>query len=112
MSKKKNPVSNKEFYLEICKSLEIDKLTPRALELYCLTLDRLMTKLYYKNPQDAEDCRSSAIEVFLLKWYKFNPERTQNAFSYFTQMIKNGLSKGWNEINKNRVNTHSIDIFT
>jgi len=31
-------------------------------------------------------------------WRGYSPELSQNAFAYFTQIIKNGFAKGWRKL--------------
>jgi len=88
-------VSNKELLQEIIKSKEENKLTPRAMELL-IKMSREISRVFkYKYEEDREDCISYAIEDILKYWRNFDPAKSTNAFSYFTQMCKNGMAKGW-----------------
>lgn len=93
-----NYVSNKELLSEIVKSKNQQALTPRALELLQLMTTRISCIMTYKWEEDQEDCIASAIEDVAKYWNRFNPERSNNAFSFYTQMIKNGLAKGWRKL--------------
>jgi hypothetical protein len=91
-------VKPKELYEEICISLEQKELTPRATEMLILIAEKANQKLKYKNPQDREDCIQFALLDLFKYWGSFKPEKTTNAFSYFTQIAKNGYAKGWNKL--------------
>jgi hypothetical protein len=39
-----------------------------------------------------------AAEVFALRTKRFNPEKSNNPFAYFTQIAKNGFAKGWKKL--------------
>ena len=91
-------VKPKEFYEEICISQKQQKLTKRAEEMLILIAYRANTRLSYENPMDREDCISFALLDLFKYWTSFKPEKTTNAFSYFTQVAKNGYAKGWNKI--------------
>jgi len=91
-------VKPKEFYEEICLSQKQDKLTKRAEDMLILIAYRANTRLSYENPMDREDCISFALLDLFKYWRSFKPEKTTNAFSYFTQIAKNGYAKGWNKI--------------
>lgn len=91
-------IKPKEFYDEICISLQQEKLTKRAEEMLILIAHRANTKLKYENPMDREDCISFALLDLFKYWNRFNPEKTKNAFSFFTQVAKNGYAKGWNKL--------------
>ena len=91
-------VKPKELYEEICISLQQQKLTKRAEEMLIMIAYRANTRLSYENPMDREDCISFAILDLFKYWNRFNPEKTKNAFSFYTQVAKNGYAKGWNKI--------------
>ena len=95
-----NYLDRNELRDEIIKSLEQDKLTPRALELLLKMVNECTRVLRYKNIEDKEDCMSEAKFDIIKYWKRFNPDiPNSNAFSFFTQLIKNGLAKGWKKIN-------------
>lgn len=103
-------VKPKELYLEIIKSKEQDTLTPRALEMLMLMAERTSTKLKYRNPSDREDCVASAYVEIWKYWRSFDPAKGSNAFAYYTEIIKKGLAKGWNQLHpKKYAGTISID---
>jgi hypothetical protein len=91
-------VKPKEFYEEICISLEQKKLTKKAQDMLILIAYRANTKLTYENPMDREDCISFALLDLFKYWDRFKPEKTKNAFAFFTQVAKNGYAKGWNKL--------------
>jgi hypothetical protein len=91
-------VKPKEFYEEICFSQKQNKLTKKAEDMLMLIAYRANTRLSYDNPMDREDCISFALLDLFKYWRSFKPEKTTNAFSYFTQIAKNGYAKGWNKI--------------
>jgi DNA-directed RNA polymerase specialized sigma subunit len=91
-------INQKEFFNEIVKSKEKESLTPRALEMFMVLTDKLSNALSYKNPDDKDDCKAFAMMDLILYWNRFNPEKSTNAFAYFTQICKNGMAKGWNQL--------------
>lgn len=93
-----NYINNKELLSEIIKSKEQNKLTPRSVELLWKIAKESNKRLKYKEPKDKEDCISSAMLDLLRYWNRFNPEKSTNAFAFFTQIAKNGFTKGWNEL--------------
>ena len=98
-------ISNKKLRQELIKSKSSGELTNETLDILLKMIDNIQTKFTYLDEDDRDDCRSHAIFVVLTKWEKYNIEH-ENPFSYFTQMIKNGLYAGWNEISKYRDNNH------
>ena len=89
-------VNNKLLYEEICISLKQKKLTPKAESYLMLIADRAIGKLRYADEMDKEDCVSFARLELIRYWDRFKPEKSKNAFAYFTQIAKNGYAKGWN----------------
>jgi hypothetical protein len=35
-------------------------------------------------------------------WRNFNPEKSENVFAYYSQVIKNGMAKTWNIIHEQK----------
>jgi hypothetical protein len=91
-------VKSRELYEEICISLEKKELTPKAITMLILIAERANQKLKYNNPQDKEDCIGFALLDLFKYWDRFNPEKTTNAFAYYTQLAKHGYAKGWNKL--------------
>lgn len=103
-------VDSRELFAEIIKSKEQNKLTPRALELLMRMAREIMSKvLKYKVDADREDCISFAIEDVLRYWDRFDPEKSTNAFAFYTTMIKNGSAKGWRRLHPIK-SSHKISI--
>ena len=100
--KKKVPsnhfVSNAELRDEIIKSKELNELTPRAVELLMRMANEASKRLKYRDEEDRKDCIAFALMDVVKYWRSFNPEKSSNPFSYFTQMIKNGFAKGWRKL--------------
>lgn len=110
MAKPKIYLKNKDLYLEIIKSKENGELTPIAQEMLMLLAQRASTKMRYSNPEDRKDCISSAYLDLLRYWKNFDPERSKNAFAYYTEIAKRGFAKGWNTLHpKKYAGTVSID---
>lgn len=93
-----NYVSNKELFNQIVISKEKGQLTPEALVMLQRMVKEISKKFKYKMEEDREDCQAFAIEDIIKYWDRFNPEKSNNAFAFFTQMIKNGNAKGWRRL--------------
>ena len=94
----KQYVQNKELLKEIIKSKERDQLTNTAVLYLQLIAENLAKKKHYKCIEDKEDCIQTAMMDVAMYWRSFDPEKYNNPFAYYTSMIVNGLSKGWNKI--------------
>ena len=91
-------VKNKDLLAEFKSSKEKGSLNPEIVGMFYLIIDGISKKMSYKDPADKEDCMAFAMEDLCKYWDRFNPEKSDNAFSYFTQIAKNGFAKGWKKI--------------
>jgi DNA-directed RNA polymerase specialized sigma subunit len=103
-------VRNADLRNEIIKSKESNELTKEALDMFILMAKKFSTKLNYIYPEDREDCISFAIMDCFQYWRGYDPEKSQNAFAYFTQIIKNGFAKGWRKIYGNMPKSRKISV--
>jgi len=98
MARKRNYLNNKDLLAEIIASKEQDELTPKALKMLMMLADRSSNRLPYNNPDDKQDCIAWAYMDLYKYWRNFNPEKSTNAFAYFTEICKRGFAKGWNAL--------------
>lgn len=108
-------VKNKDLREEIIKCKQEDELSDKALKMFMLMADRFSNKMGYVYPEDKEDCISYAVMDCYLYWRGYDPEKSTNAFAYYTQIIKNGFAKGWRKLyghmpmsSKISISQHSI----
>lgn len=93
-----NYVKNADLLRAFKESEENGQLTPEIIQMFLLMVEGISKKMAYKNPEDKEDCMSFAMEDLCKYWNRFNPEKSNNPFAYFTQIAKNGFAKGWKKI--------------
>jgi hypothetical protein len=107
-----NYLDRKELLAELLKSKEDNELTERAFQLLHKMVKECSKVMRYKNPMDKEDCMQSAILDCLLYWRNFDPDHPRsNVFAFFTQYIKNGHGKGFNQLYpENKKNIQLIPI--
>ena len=96
--KQKNYLNNKDLYNEIVQSKADGKLTRTAIKMLILLSERAQLKLKYANPEDKQDCLAFAQLDLMKYWNSFNPDKTKNAFAYYTSICINGYAKGWHKI--------------
>lgn len=98
MAKKKNYVNNPDFYAamveyqkEIKLAEEQGKDKPQVPKYIAECISLIATRLSYKpnfiNYTFREDMIGDGIENSLRYMHNFNPDKTQNPFAYFTQII-------------------------
>lgn len=110
MPRKRNYLNNRDLLEEIVKSQKQDELTATALKMLMMLADRSSKRLSYANPDDRNDCIAYAYMDLYRYWRNFNPEKSTNAFAYFTEIAKRGFAKGWNKLHpKKYAGTISIN---
>lgn len=93
-------LTNDELIPEIKKSKKLGRITPKLALMLSEIASRSNRKLKYKDEADREDCIMGALEILLNKWQKFDFERGNNPFAYYTQIAKNGFAKTWKDMHK------------
>jgi len=109
-------VKNADLRNEIIKCKATDKLSDEALNMFMIMAKKFSTKLNYIYPEDREDCIAFAVMDCYQYWRRYDPEISQNAFAYYTQIIKNGFAKGWRKLYGNmpkskKISTSSNKIY-
>lgn len=102
MAEKKIYLNNATLLEEIKKSREQDQMTNKLVELFQLMCERISSKLFYKRPEDKEDCIASAMADCVQYWRYFDESKSNNPFAYFTSIICNGFGKGWRILGKTK----------
>jgi hypothetical protein len=90
-------LSNKDLYCEIIYSKAKGRLTTKAAQMLVLLGKNVQKKMYYRNSDDKYDCLQTAMLSVFQNWASFNEIKGDNAFSYYTEIIKRGLAQGWNK---------------
>lgn len=83
--------------LEVCHIK--GQITNKMVQMFTLMVDKIQSSFTYVNDEDRKDVRSYAIEKILTKWKAADLQRP-NLFSFFTEVIKNDLYQGWNNLQK------------
>jgi len=105
--KRKHYVNNRDLYKEIVLSNHNGALTEETLNLLIKMTEQIIKNFSYKNPDDIDDIKQTALLKCYLYWNRFNPKKSTNAFSYFTQMIKNGCAEGFNKLHPEKTRNYS-----
>ena len=94
----KDYVKNSDLLEAVVESKKLGKLTPGTIDMFKLMIEGISKKMSYKNPDDRDDCMSFAMEDLCKYWNRFDPEKSNNPFAYFTQIAKHGFAKGWKKL--------------
>lgn len=91
-------VRNVDLLRAFKESKEEGEITRELIDMFSMMVEGIAKRMAYKNPDDRLDCMASGMEDLIKYWDRFNPEKSNNPFAYFTQIGKNGLAKGWKRI--------------
>ena len=106
-----NYVDKKELDRELLISLEQNSWTKPLLDMFMLMVNEINKPLQYKNEDDRDDCKSGALMDLILYWDRFDPTNPNaNSFSFFTQMIKNGMGKAFKKLRCQKITENSISM--
>ena len=62
----------------------------------------------YQNPVDREDCLQTGLLQLFANWRGFDETRSNNPFSYFTEIFKRGMAFGWTQLRTVRDHSNSV----
>ncbi len=106
-------LNNRELYVEIVISKARGILTKKAEAMLELLGKKTIKKMRYWNSDDRNDCFQGGLLDMYQNWYNFNEDKSDNAFSYFTEIFKRGLAKTWNDLYKKKGdNEHLIKLIS
>lgn len=98
--KPKAYLSNKDLYCELIVSKAQGRLTRPAEKMIILLGKNIIKKFYYSNPDDRFDCLQNGYIQMFQNWYQFDENKSDNCFSYYTEIFKRGIAAGFNKIHK------------
>lgn len=106
-------VSAKELYEEYNKSLQLGKCSDKLLIYFRRIAKRFASTFEYINKADADAVVEYAIEEAWQKWDTFDPQKTNNIFSFYTTMLANDMKLHYKQITKGKNLNISIEsLFT
>lgn len=101
---------NKMAYIEIVISHAQGKLTSKLMFQLLKIVKGVSKKFYYKEEEDRFDCEAYAVEMIIKNWYHFDENKYDNVLAYFTEIVKRAFARQWNQLQKTRINTISLDL--
>jgi DNA-directed RNA polymerase specialized sigma subunit len=106
-------LQNKDLYYEIVVSKAQGKLTNRSKLMLETLATKTIKKMRYWSTDDRDDCYQSGLLDMFSNWYNFNEEKSDNAFSYFTEIFKRGLAKQFNQLYLKKGDpTHQVKLIS
>lgn len=100
--KPRNYLNNRDLLAEVLKSKEQDKMTDKLAHMLTMLCNRYATKPNYVNYTYNDDMRGYAMMMICRTWFKFNPEKSDNPFAFYTQCIKHSFIQFLNQEKRQR----------
>jgi len=91
-------VNNESLKRALAESKTKGELTRETVDMFMLIANGVARTKSYKVAEDREDCVASGLEDLIKYWDRYNPEESENAFAFISQVAYNGLQKGWKKI--------------
>lgn len=115
MKNPKHYLTKEELTKEFQKCIEQDKCTDMMLK-YFTQIARRFSTIYRNNNNNRTDWNAIvnyAVSEAWVKWREFNPEKSDNIFSFYTTMIANDMRAHYRQLNRGKDVTISIEaLFT
>lgn len=111
MTKKSQYLPREVLAKSYAESLQQHKPTKELIthfEMIARNFNSVLSSIY-TNKCDIEACIFYAVERAWSKWDKYDPERSDNLFSFFTTMIGNDMRQHHNDLWKGKKRNISID---
>ncbi len=102
-------VTPKDLIIEYDKSIEKGAPTDKLIALFTKIAKNFSTTFDSKNKCDMDACINYAVAEAWQKWDKFNPEKSDNIFSFYTTMLSNDMRLHYKLITRGKSNQISID---
>lgn len=108
---KQNYIEPNEMLAEYNKCLENNKCSYELLKMFELIANKYSKSksINFSSTKDRVTCVNYAVSEAWQKWNKFDSERSQNIFAFFTQMIKNDLMQHHEKLYRRSRNEISLD---
>lgn len=106
---KKQYVPPAVFKAEYAKAIEAGKPTDKLLEYFQKIAKHYATTFIYKNKCDCDAVVNYALTEAWRKWDKYDEQKSDNIFSFFTTMIANDIRLHYKKITKGKKVNISID---
>lgn len=89
--KKTNYLNNKDLLADTVASLEKGEMSPQLAHKLMMLVKRYARKANFANYTYNEDMQGYALMMLCRTWTSFKPEKSTNAFAFFTQCVKNSF---------------------
>lgn len=95
---KKDYVNPEKLYYAVLECKQKNTLTKECYSYFQKMITKILNMNKYPLQDDYDDCFATAMSYCWTSIKAFDPNITTNAFSFFTQTIKNAITLSWNKL--------------
>lgn len=88
-----NYLNNRDLLAQVVHCQQTGKMSNELVKMLTLLVERYSTKGNLAGYSYIEDMRSHAMVNLVTAWKKFNPEKSNNPFAFFTECVKNSFNQ-------------------
>ena len=100
--KSTNYLNNNDLLAETVKSLDQGAMTDKLAHMLMTLVERYGKKGNFANYTYNDDMQAYALMMLVRTWQSFKPDRSRNAFAFFTQCVKNSFIQYLNQERRQR----------
>jgi DNA-directed RNA polymerase specialized sigma24 family protein len=100
--RKANYLNNKDLLAATIESLEQDRVSDTLAKMLMLLVERISQKGNFNNYTYLDDMKAYALMMHMRTFRSFKPERSNNAFAFFTQCTTNSFIQFLNKERRQR----------
>lgn len=102
-ARKTNYLNNKDLLAETIKSKEQGQMSDKLARMLQMLCARYGSRANFAGYTYNEDMQAYAMSQLVRTWNSFNPEKSSNAFAFFTQCVKNSFIQYLKQEKRQRV---------
>lgn len=107
--KNKNYCNNDDLLAEVVRCKLTGEMSRELVKMFGLIVDNSSRKLKYRDDRDRQDVKQNAWLKICKYWTRFDPARSNQCFSYFTQISKFAFAEGFNQLHNKDMQMTSLD---
>jgi hypothetical protein len=100
--KPRNYINNRDLLIEVALSKVAGQLTDKLAHMLTMLCKRYATKGNYVGYTYNDDMQAYAMMMICRTWHKFDPEKSNNPFAFYTQCIKHSFIQFLNQEKRQR----------
>ena len=95
-------INNHDLLIEVALSKEQGQMTEKLAKMLTMLCTRYGTRGNYVGYSYNDDMQAYAMMMVCRTWHKFNPEKSNNPFAFYTQCIKHSFIQFLNQEKRQR----------